>query len=514
MSVSERTIRRRIGKLGAFERDAARYGEDYAIRKYLPVGEGLDISVPMQRIEMDDWTADLHTLIIGTKEWEKLSDKQKAKVPRCRCTITIGIDVATKTIVGFNLTVEDPSARGAAAAARSTMIDKNAWAREARTMSDWPMFGRPEKIVTDGGPAFQNQNFRMAVRRALTGRALPDKDPRMRGTIESFFRGFRRICRFFAGRAFSNVVELGDYKAAEMASLTVEQFRHACILYIVDRYHHQKHRGLEYGTPYAAWRKLSAAGLAMPPSRSNLRLAFGQTYEATLDKNGVLLFGNSYQSDELNELLKLQGIGRVRMIGDPNDLDAVFVYVTSKEHRTELRLRGMTTFNGYVEARCMGAPSTTIEGYGTDTPFAPAPMTKERVLDTNAAVREQAKAEQQEGAEFRRHANSKLLMLGESSMETAGTTKAHRWSPERANKLKQQVAPKQQAALGEVEHADSPVEITQHGLVKSSQLPSDGTERALCRLRLIRLRHHLLPPQTAGAQAAASIRKAGSNGRS
>jgi len=35
LTVSERTVRRRIGKLGAFERDAARHGEDYAMRKYL-----------------------------------------------------------------------------------------------------------------------------------------------------------------------------------------------------------------------------------------------------------------------------------------------------------------------------------------------------------------------------------------------------------------------------------------------------------------------------------------------
>jgi len=144
----------------------------------------------MERIEMDDWTADLHTLIISTREWQNMSEGDRAKVPTCRCNITIGIDFATRCIVGFNLTIDAPSARGSMAAVRSIMVDKNHWARQAETTSDWPMYGRPEKIVTDGGPAFKNEEFRMAVRKALTARALPDQDPRMRGPLSHFFAGF------------------------------------------------------------------------------------------------------------------------------------------------------------------------------------------------------------------------------------------------------------------------------------------------------------------------------------
>jgi putative transposase len=455
LTVSERSVRRRINLLGAFERDAARHGEDYAVRKYLPVGEGLDVQAPMQRIEMDDWNVDLHTLITNSPEWKAVPKKKRVKPPSCRCTITIGIDVATKTIVGFNLTMDAPSARGSMAAVRSTMVDKNSWAQQANTKSDWPMYGRPEKIATDGGPAFKNNDVRTAVRKALTARALPDQDPRMRGTIESFFRGFRRICRFFAGRAFANVVELGDYKADEMASLTVEQFRQACIVYIVDRYHHKAHRGLEYGTPYAAWRKLTANGIPMPPSRGNLRLAFGQEEHSTLDKNGVLFLNNSYQSDALNELLKLTGVTSVRLIADADDVDSVFVYVDRSDHRQKLSALGVELFNGFVEADCMGVASA-VSGQSATT--------KEKVLDTNAIVRQQARREQKEGAEFVRSANKRLYELGDASMEDAGHTAAHKFTKEKASKTERAMDAKRQAALGEVEHAETPIGISRDTL--------------------------------------------------
>ncbi|WAP70070.1 integrase core domain-containing protein [Jiella pelagia] len=125
-------------------------------------------------------------------------------------------------------------------------------AKWAGCRSDWAMFGRFECLATDGGPPFRDE-FEDAVRHCRSGRSLPDQDPRMRGTIESFFRLFRRLCRYFTGQSFSNVVEKGDYEAEEMASLVFEGLVRAAIVFIVDSYHHRKHRGLGGRTPYAVW---------------------------------------------------------------------------------------------------------------------------------------------------------------------------------------------------------------------------------------------------------------------
>ena len=125
ISVSDNAIRRRIHAIDPFIADVGRHGPDYAFRKYAPIGKGLQITVPFARIEMDDWEADLHQLVERSSVWRTLSPEQRKKVPRVRCTFTMGIDCATRCVAGFNVTLNSPSTATAKSALRSVMVDKN-----------------------------------------------------------------------------------------------------------------------------------------------------------------------------------------------------------------------------------------------------------------------------------------------------------------------------------------------------------------------------------------------------
>lgn len=325
--VSASAIRRRIHRIDPLMKTLGRYGRAKAHAQFAPVGKGLTVYKPLQRVEMDDWEMDLFVLASKTSAWKAMSPKQRKSVPRIRCTATVAIDVATRCIVGFSLSANAPSTPGSKTAWRSVMIDKEFLRQWAQATSDWPMFGRPEFIVTDGGPAFRG-DFDTAVMLSRIARIVPDQDPRMRGTVESFFKTFKAICRKFAGRTFSNVVEKGDYPAEAMASVTVEEIYKASIRYIVDIYHHSGHRGLEGGTPYAAWERLANEHSFAPQlSAIDLLRAFGNRADYTIDKHGITIGRYSYVSADLGKLHQYVGEAPVTTIQDPNDLGEILVVI-------------------------------------------------------------------------------------------------------------------------------------------------------------------------------------------
>jgi transposase InsO family protein len=302
LKVSATTIRKLIRGQDAFKTMAGREGVGFAERMFAPIGKGIQIPHPLGRVEIDDWTADLFVLTQKSSVWKSLTREQRALVPRVRVTITVAIDVATRCIVGFHMSTSDPSTHGSKTCLSRVLVDKTQIAQWAGCVALWVMAGRPEFVATDGGPAFLG-DFEFAVARIRAPRVLPEQDPRLRGSIESFFRFFKRVCRFFAGQSFANVLERGDYQSEQMAALTYEQFYKACIRFIVDFYHHRPHRGLEGATPSGAWDRLVAKfGVAPPLSDEQAIQAFGFRATRRLDQHGVTFEKLTFNSELLNVL--------------------------------------------------------------------------------------------------------------------------------------------------------------------------------------------------------------------
>ena len=288
LTIHPSTVYRHVNRLNPFECDVARIGHTQATIKWTGVGRGLLVKRPFERIEIDDWECDLHTLLASHPAFAAMTEKQKAMVPRIRCTVTIAIDVFTRMIVGWNLTPGYASTATAKAALKSIFDDKTAVARSLGATSDWSISGNFETIVSDGGPAF-GADFEHACYVAGGGRAVPEQDPRKRGTIESFFRLFRRACMGFAGRTFSNVVEKGDYPSEALASVTVDQFVRAVVVFISDCYHHRPHWGLRGMTPASAWQhfvETDEEGIAPVPARERVLAAIGLSGDCKITDRG------------------------------------------------------------------------------------------------------------------------------------------------------------------------------------------------------------------------------------
>ncbi|WP_395175449.1 hypothetical protein [Roseibium alexandrii] len=401
LSVSYKTVRRHIHKLAPFVVEAGRGGLNRALRKYAPVGMGLTDLKPLERVEIDDWEADLFTLLKEANVWQNLSPAERKKVPRVRCTVTAAIDVATRCIVGLNVAPVAPSTATAKSAVRRIPIDKGKLAKWAGASSDWNMSGPPELIATDGGPAFRG-SFRDALARMQIDHMLPEDDPRKRGTIESFFRQLKKFCRLFTGQSFANVVERGDYPAEAMASLTYEDFYKLIVQFIVDIYHQRPHRGLGYRTPERKWQKMTRGNVAVNMSERALAVGLGLRMERVIDKHGVLVCGISYGSTTLSKLHGFMNHKPVNVFIDQSDVGQVFVQVP-REYQDDL---GESLDNGFLTVRAV------------DTRFKHRTLAE--IVAANKKIRAFLKAEQQADRRIRLEAYSRLLEASSKKRREAG----------------------------------------------------------------------------------------------
>lgn len=77
---SRETIRLAVRKLDPFEVDIARFGPEEARKRNAPVGKGLELTRPFERVEMDEWKIDLMSLLAEAGIWSILRQEEKASL--------------------------------------------------------------------------------------------------------------------------------------------------------------------------------------------------------------------------------------------------------------------------------------------------------------------------------------------------------------------------------------------------------------------------------------------------
>ena len=81
-----------------------------ALRKYGPVGKSHDIVVPNQVWQIDEWEADVATLLMVAGVWRHLNRAERRAMRKVRCWLTVARDVATRCVTGIHLSLDSPHA--------------------------------------------------------------------------------------------------------------------------------------------------------------------------------------------------------------------------------------------------------------------------------------------------------------------------------------------------------------------------------------------------------------------
>lgn len=276
---------------------------------------------------MDTWNVTLTALLVDTETWERMRPAERKQVARVRCYITAAIDCASRCLLALYLHVDAPSSASSIAALQMITEDKARLSETTGLSTMWFMRGRPELLVTDGGPEFKHHRFRSTVAdlRVAHQFARP-KHPQDRGTIERLFETLEQyLSAEFSGRTFRNVGERGEYGSEEQASLTVDQLREVLPM-IVNRYHNTPHEGLGQETPLDAWKRLARECSVRPaPSPSEARNIFGIRTARRISGRGVRFLGLLYQSRDVQELRRTINQREAQIRVNPQDLGEISI---------------------------------------------------------------------------------------------------------------------------------------------------------------------------------------------
>lgn len=277
---------------------------------------------PLQRVEIDHTLVDTH--IVDARD----------RGPLGRPWLTIAIDVFTRVILGFILTLESPSRLSVALCLRHAIFPKESWLNKIGAVGPWPMFGRPDYIYTDNGPEFRSPSFRMGCKRQrIENGWRPVRTPRYGGTVERLIGTFMRRMRLIPGNTFNEILGKRSPYPAQQAVLTLEDLER-WFTNEVTAYHHERHTSLRM-SPLAAWEAAwrTPRGVVVPPHPVDSHTVFTDLLphaERVIKPVGIELHTLHYRCESLAAYVD-PGVKRVVRY-DPRDISSVALELPTGGH--------------------------------------------------------------------------------------------------------------------------------------------------------------------------------------
>jgi putative transposase len=242
MRPSRATIRNAIRALDPFAVSLGRNGADKTRNAVAPVGTGIEVHRPLQRVEIDEWRADVVSIMAEAGVLHRLTEEEKQALgldgERAGWTVTVAICVRTRCIVGMVIS-RKPNTKSALRVIEMIMRDKGVWSDAVDALTSWNQYGWPSVIVTDCAKYNISHEVRVRAKDAgVTVLHTPAAAPRMKPYIERAFRTMAvNLMPRLRGRTFSNVIEKGDHEPEKGAVLNAEDFCAAMVRWIVDIFH-------------------------------------------------------------------------------------------------------------------------------------------------------------------------------------------------------------------------------------------------------------------------------------
>ncbi|HBN9860441.1 TPA: transposase, partial [Pseudomonas aeruginosa] len=357
---SRSAISARLKDIPEKERHLRKYGHEATSQKYEARPGKKEIHLPLEWVQMDHTRVDL--ILVD----------QITRRPIGRPWLTVLIDVKTRVILGYYLSLYPPSSLSVACAVAHTALPKNQFLKRLGVSSGLhPYYGVPKLLHMDNASEFKTVKFQRAcVLHKIDLKWRPVGAKHYGGHVERLIGTLMTdYVHFLPGTTHSNPVSRRGYDSEKNSALTFKEF---CQWFAgqVAIYHGRKHKGLGR-SPAAEWKSHfvdSENNVTHPPIISDpwtFRLDFMPEMSRKIHPQGVTLNGKWYWSPGLTP-----HIGRERVVikYDPHSmatiwarLDGVYIplyfsdVTTSdfayEEHRALLRFRrkeGVTP-NGALE---------------------------------------------------------------------------------------------------------------------------------------------------------------------
>ena len=226
---SEATIRRRICKIPLVK--LQKREEDST--SLLPiVGNFPKVDYPLSVVQID------HTLV------DIILVDPIDRLPIGRPYLTVAIDVYSRCIAGFILSLEAPSATSVGLCLTHIAMDKEPWLAINNIDASWSIYGKPNIIYVDNGTDFHSAALtRGCLQHGIQIEYRPLGKAHYGGIIERVIGTLMQLIHTLPGTTFSNVTERGTYPSDTKACLTLQELERWLTISITKYYHVRLHKG-------------------------------------------------------------------------------------------------------------------------------------------------------------------------------------------------------------------------------------------------------------------------------
>lgn len=317
-------------------------GEKSARQAFEVRGGKVQPEAPLELVQID------HALI------DCIIVDSERRLPLIRPWVTIAIDVYTRVVLGFYLSLAAPSAMSVALCISHSALPKDRWLKTyGFTGEEYPFYGMPKRIHVDNGKDFKSKNLSDSCRWydvALTFR--PKGVPHNGAHIERLIGTFMGKVHFLPGATLASVKDKGNYNSEKYAALSFPEFREWFIRE-AEIYHKTLHTAIGCSPLYkweSSFRRKDGSFSHPPIIDDQLRLLidFMPLKKRVIGRAGVRLHNIDYYSSTLKRF----DIGTRCMVRyDPESLSKIWVLPEGERSYIEL---------GYADLRL---PNTSLSEF-------------------------------------------------------------------------------------------------------------------------------------------------------
>lgn len=336
------TLRHRISLLSGAEISTKREGKK-GREAHRPIrGKFPELQKPLQVVQIDH--SPLDGIIVS----------EESRMDIGRPTITLAIDVYSRMVIGFCISLEKPNTLLTGLCLSHAILDKKKWLLDHDIEGEWPCYGLMDTIHTDNGKEFHGNTLKRACQiYNINMTKRPSGTPRYGGHVERAFRTYNQM-RFhnLPGTTKSNIQDKGEYNSQENAIFTLFEIESLFTDFLVNDYHLSIHSELDGLSPIQKYKKgiigdKNTIGRGLPPKIDNslkLMIDFLPYKERTVQKYGIQIEGIYYFHDILRKWIKQpdktrKGSRKFIVRYDPRDLSVVFFYDPDMEAYTAVPYR-------------------------------------------------------------------------------------------------------------------------------------------------------------------------------
>jgi len=307
-----RTVKQRVLEVDLQTR-AKRRGDAAVLKATTAMPGSYTAARPLEVVQIDHTKVDVIVI-----------DEENGK-PGGRPWLTLAMDVFTRMVTGFHLSMDAPSRLSISLCLLHAVYDKTAWLQERSIDAAWPIAGLPEALHADNGADFRSRAFVRACRDAgIKTIWRKPGTPHYGRHIERLIGTQMGAVHLLPGTTFSDPEERAGYDSSREARLTLRELERFVAWEIAGRYHQVVHSAL-HRPPVAVWREHEGSTpLRMPADRMGFWVSFLPEEERSLRPDGIHLHGLRYWSPALAADVGRQE-EKLIVKYDPRDLSRVFV---------------------------------------------------------------------------------------------------------------------------------------------------------------------------------------------